>query len=158
MNPSKFLQEDFPALLNELKSEDKAVWGIMGPQHMVEHLSGIVMISNGRFEAPPMYEQDKLERNYNYIIKNQNRIKRNTKAPILPDNPLPLRFESLAAAKEKLLKSLDTFFEYHDKNKGLKIMHPAFGKLNFEEWAFFHAIHCQYHLDQFGLYEGGAAV
>jgi hypothetical protein len=35
-------------------------------------------------------------------------------------------------------------------------MHPAFGMLNFEDWVYFHSIHAQYHLDQFGLYEGGA--
>lgn len=158
MNTVQFLKAEFPALLDKLKSDDKPNWGIMGPQHMVEHLSGVIMISNGRFEAPAMYETEKLQRNYDYIIKGQNRLKRNTKAPILPDEPLPLRFGSLSEAKEKLLKSLDSFFTHHESNPGKKYMHPAFGLLNFEEWAYFHAIHCQYHLDQFGLYEGGAAL
>jgi hydroxymethylglutaryl-CoA reductase len=123
---------------------------------MLEHLSGVILISNGRFEAPPMYDDEKLQRNYGYIIQAQNRLKRNTKAPILPEKPLPLRFGSMAEAKEKLLQTLNAFFSYYEQHPDAKHMHPAFGLLNFEEWAYFHAIHAQYHLDQFGLFEGGA--
>ncbi len=103
-----------------------------------------------------MYDEEKLSKNYNYIILGQNRLKRNTKAPILPEEPLPLRFGSLAEAKEKLLKTIDSFFKFYAENQESKQMHPAFGLLNFEDWVYFHCIHTQYHLDQFGLYEGGA--
>ena len=156
MDSINFLKTELPVLLDKLSSTAEPKWGLMSAQHMVEHLSGVIMISNGRFEAPAMYDDEKLSKNYNYIIKDKNRLKRNTKAPILPENPLPLRFASLPEAKEKLLKSLDTFFAFYASNPESKQMHPAFGLLNFEDWAYFHCIHSQYHLDQFGLYEGGA--
>ncbi len=155
---NQFLKEEFPAILDILKANDQPIWGQMSAQHMVEHLSGVILISNGRFEAPAMYEEEKLKRNYSYIIEGKNRLKRNTKAPILPAEPLPLRFASLAEAKEKLLQTLDSFFAYYNANPEAKQMHPAFGMLNFEEWTYFHTIHAQYHLDQFSLYEGGASV
>ncbi len=156
MDCTKFLKSELPLLLSELQSTAAPKWGLMSAQHMIEHLSGVIMISNGRFEAPAMYEEERLSKNYSYIIKEQNRIKRNTKAPILPENPLPLRFATLAEAKEKLLKSIDSFFAFYEANPDTKQMHPAFGLLNFEEWTYFHCIHTQYHLDQFGLFEGGA--
>lgn len=158
MNSQEFLQEAFPLLLEKLQADAKAVWGQMSAQHAVEHLSGVILISNGRFEAPAMYDEEKLQRNYNHVIAGKNRLKRNTKAPILPAEPLPLRFASLAEAKEKLLQNLDKFFSYYAENPEKKHVHPAFGLLGFEEWAYFHEIHCQYHLDQFGLYEGGAVL
>jgi hypothetical protein len=151
-----FLKVELPALLKKLGASDEPKWGLMSAQHMVEHLSGVIMISNGRFEAPAMYDIEKLEKNYNYIIKEKNRLKRNTKAPILPEKPLPLRFASLDEAKEKLQKSIDSFFVFYEMNPESEQMHPAFGMLNFEDWVYFHSIHAQYHLDQFGLYEGGA--
>jgi len=156
MNHTHFLNKELPVILESLHSTAEPKWGRMSAQHMVEHLSGVIMISNGRFEAPAMYEEEKLAKNYNFIIKEQNRLKRNTKAPILPEEPLPLRFTSLDEAKEKLLKTLDSFFTYYESNPEAKQMHPAFGMLNFEEWTYFHSIHTQYHLDQFGLFEGGA--
>jgi hypothetical protein len=156
MNHTHFLKKELPVLLEGLQSTAEPKWGIMSAQHMVEHLSGVILISNGRFDAPAMYDEERLAKNHDFIIKEQNRIKRNTKAPILPEEPLPLRFGSLAEAKEKLLKTLDTFFAHFEANPDAKFMHPAFGLLNFEEWTYFHGIHTQYHLDQFGLYEGGA--
>ena len=158
MNSIQFLKEEFPLRLQQLSEDSKAVWGVMSPQHTVEHLSGVILISDGRFPVEAMYEPEKLERNYTFIIKGKNRLRRNTKAPVLPPEPLPLRFASLTEAKDKLLATLDKFFAYYEANPEAKHMHPAFGMLNFEDWAYFHAIHCQYHLAQFGLYEGGATV
>jgi hydroxymethylglutaryl-CoA reductase len=156
MNYIDFLRKELPVLLEGLHATAEPKWGMMSAQHMIEHLSGVILISNGRFEAPAMYDEEKLSKNYNYIILGQNRLKRNTKAPILPEEPLPLRFGSLAEAKEKLLKTIDSFFKFYAENQESKQMHPAFGLLNFEDWVYFHCIHIQYHLDQFGLCEGGA--
>lgn len=156
MSSQQFLQEEFPLLLQQLQENMQPVWGVMSPQHTVEHLSGTVIISDGRFPLEAMYEEEKLQRNYEYIIAGKRKLKRNTKAPILPPEPLPLRFASLEEAKAKLLAAMDKFFVYYAANPDAKQMHPAFGMLGFEDWTYFHAIHCQYHLDQFGLYEGGA--
>ena len=154
----QFLQEEFWTLLNQINENDKPQWGLMSAQHMVEHLGGLFVISNGTLEVSPMYDEEKLNRNKAYIIDGKKRLIRNTKAPVLPDTLLPLRFASFEEAKQKLKKGMDKFFAYHTDNPGTLIMHPAFGKLNYEEWCYFHEIHNQYHLDQFGKYEGGAFV
>lgn len=152
----KFLKEELWTKLNELDAKASAKWGKMGPQQMVEHLGSTTIISYGRFDAPTIYEEEKLKQNYSYIIEGRRRLKQSTTAPILPEEPLPLRFESLELAIEKLKKLIEDFLAHFDQNPKAKYMHPAFGMLNFEEWAYFHAMHAQYHLDQFGLYEGGA--
>jgi oxepin-CoA hydrolase/3-oxo-5,6-dehydrosuberyl-CoA semialdehyde dehydrogenase len=153
-----FLKDEFPKLLDQIHPDLEAQWGVMGPQHMVEHLSMVMMISNGRAQASPFYEEEKLQKNYIRIIENKNLLKRNTKAPILPTEAPPLHFKSMEEAKGKLLKNMALFFDHFDENPEIKYMHPAFGMLNFEEWAYFHAIHSKYHLEQFGLYEGGTML
>jgi hydroxymethylglutaryl-CoA reductase len=152
----KFLKEELWPKLAELKPDTPAKWGKMGPQHMVEHLGSTTIISYGRFDAPAMYEEEKLKRNYEYIIQGRRRLKQSTNAPVLPEEPLPLRFDSLETAIDKLKKLMDDFLAHFEEHPEAKYMHPAFGLLNFEEWAYFHAMHAQYHLDQFALYEGGA--
>ena len=157
MDDLLFLNKELPQLLTKLEADTKPVWGVMSAQHMVEHLSGVVLISNGRFDAPAMYEEERLIKNRNYIIDNRNRLKKNNKATILPEEPLPLRFASLAEAITKLDSALKIFHQFYSEHPGASRMHPAFGPLNYEQWTYFHFIHAQYHLCQFGLYEGGAA-
>lgn len=157
MNDLEFLNYEFPRLIKKLSADTKPEWGVMSAQHMVEHLGGVVLISNGRFDAPAMYEEDRLNKNRAYIIDNRNKLKKNTKSPALPEEPLPLRFTSLEEAISKLDTALKTFHQYYAEKPGITRMHPAFGPLNYEQWVYFHAIHAQYHLSQFGLYEGGAA-
>lgn len=152
----EFLKTELWLLLAELKADTPAKWGKMGAQHMVEHLGSTSIISYGRFNAPAMYDEEKLKRNYAYIIQGRRRLKQSTNAPILPAEPLPLRFDSLEKAIEKLKGLVHDFLAHFEAHPNAKYMHPAFGMLNFEEWAYFHAMHAQYHLDQFGLYEGGA--
>ncbi len=157
MSDLEFLNVELPQLLKKLETDSKPVCGVMSAQHMVEHLSGVVLISNGRFDAPGMYDEAKLNKNKVHIIDNRNRLKKNTKAPALPDEPIPLRFTSLQEAIIKLDASLKKFQQYFTENPSASRMHPAFGPLNYEEWTYFHVIHSQYHLCQFGLFEGGAA-
>ncbi len=38
--------------LNKLKEDTPALWGTMGPQHMLEHLVLPLQFSRGMFEVP----------------------------------------------------------------------------------------------------------
>jgi len=125
----------------------------MTPQHLVEHLGGIMVISTGRFEVKAMYEEERLKQNYTYIIQGRkgltpNGIKNATAATLKP-----LRFKDLTEAKVKLKTGLEAFMAYYEAHPEVSNLHPAFGQLNFEEWAYFHAMHSQYHLYQFGQYD-----
>ncbi|MEO5782016.1 MAG: DUF1569 domain-containing protein, partial [Ginsengibacter sp.] len=78
-------------------------------------------------------------------------FKENTKAPVLPEEPLPLRYTTMQQAKEELTKSVDEFFEFFKNDADKKTLHPAFGELNFDEWVQLHHKHVIHHLKQFVL-------
>ena len=46
-----FFKTDLIDKLKQLEDNQKPLWGIMTPQHMVEHIIGSWLISNGRFQV-----------------------------------------------------------------------------------------------------------
>lgn len=51
MNKRDFLTTKFPELLNNLSSDTEANFGLMTPQHMVEHLIGAIEIATEKYEG-----------------------------------------------------------------------------------------------------------
>jgi hypothetical protein len=78
-------------------------------------------------------------------------FKENTKSPVLPEEPQPLKKHTKEAAVGKLQEELIYFFEVFEKDPGKKTNHPAFGELNFEENIQIMHKHALHHLRQFGV-------
>ncbi|MDP5171374.1 MAG: DUF1569 domain-containing protein [Bacteroidia bacterium] len=152
MSPEReFLTEEVPRLLETLTPNATRYWGKMSPQHMVEHVAGLFVLSTKpNHEQPIFIPEDKFSKAVAWLWTDKA-FRQNTKAPIMPDEPLPLRFADLAEAKEKFGISLNRFYEFFLPNIDLKVVHPAFGPLNGTEWQRFHYKHVQHHFRQFGL-------
>jgi hypothetical protein len=80
----------------------------------------------------------------------EKEFRENTKAPVLPEEPLPLRYTTMDEAIMDLEKQVNDFFNYFADDPEKKTLHPAFGELNFEEWVQLHHKHVKHHLKQFG--------
>lgn len=152
MNKEKFVFEKAPQLLLSLDASDNAKWGKMTPQHMIEHLGVIFMISAGKIEARGLPENRQKEL-YLKLTAGSFSFKPNTSSPVLPEKPLPLRFDNIEEAKAAALKAVHAFKDKFEKQPGNKIEHPVFGPLSYQEWLFFHEIHLKHHLRQFNLLE-----
>jgi len=148
----QFLKETQFELLKQLQLDQKPAWGIMTPQHMVEHLSSLFLFTIEKIPPKTFYSEEKLVRNYNYLIRDKQPMVRNLKHKAMPSMP-PLRFDSIAAAITKLEAITSAFYAYFDTYPDKKTMHPACGLLNFEEWEYMHYAHAKHHLIQFGLIE-----
>lgn len=151
MNPTeKFLYTELSAIIDRLEMNQQPVFGQMTPQHMIEHLGGIFLISSGKVKVKrPDAAQEK--KYYSWFISPEFAFKPNTQSPAMPSGLPPLRFNSLKEAKMALKKAIQKFkiqFVEHPKEK---IVHPVFGPLDYEEWLRFHKVHTQHHLDQFEL-------
>ena len=85
-------------------------------------------------------------------------FRENTKAPVLPEQPLPLQYSTMDEALDHLGKSVDDFFDFFKDDPTKTTLHPAFGELNFDEWIQLHHKHVTHHLKQFGLINSARAA
>ncbi|GAB3879169.1 hypothetical protein GCM10028824_42180 [Hymenobacter segetis] len=145
-----FLQRDVPRLLVHLGPIQVPNWGQMTAQHMVEHLTGAVRLSMGRYGLPAPPPSPALDEVQAYLQADAP-FNISTPNPATARKLGPVHQPSLAAAISLLLLTLDEFFDHYAQQPAATAVHPAFGNLNFRQWQVFHFKHFHHHLRQFGL-------
>lgn len=144
--------EAFFSTLKKLSPKDQPQFGLMTPQHMVEHLILLVKISNGKIPQLLIFSVEKAEKWKQRLLYTDMEFPKDIKAPGLPqDSLLELHFENLTEAIEKLENEIIDFFSYFQNNSGVHTTHPILGELNELEWTLFHSKHFTHHFKQFGL-------
>jgi oxepin-CoA hydrolase/3-oxo-5,6-dehydrosuberyl-CoA semialdehyde dehydrogenase len=136
--------------LDQLNGDSKAKFGILTPQHMVEHLTITVKLSAGRIPIPVFEPNEKQLARKQALLFTDIPFPQGVKAPGLPDTLLELRYPDLETAKAELIKSYEAYHLLFQENQTKHTPHPGFGLLNYEEWELFHAKHMDHHLGQFG--------
>ena len=136
--------------LQNLTLQSEAKFGILTPQHMVEHLIITVKLSSGRIPIPEFEPNEKQLARKQALLFTDIPFPQGIKAPGLPDTLLELRYPDLETAKTELIKSYDAYHLLFQENPTLLTPHPGFGLLNYKEWELFHAKHIDHHLGQFG--------
>ncbi len=147
-----FLLNDLPEILENLKPETTGNFGLMTPQHMVEHLIWSIKSSakqhEGNRETPP----NKRQLGFQKFIQNgavlQHRPSDKTKA----DLP-PLKYGSLEEAISHIPEATQRFYTFWDTNQTYTPYSSFMGEMSFEHLELFHYMHVRYHLWQFGLIE-----
>ena len=145
-----FLKNDFINSIKKLKGDERAKWGKMNAQQMIEHTAAFFKVSTGKISFPLTTPAEHLPK-YKEFLLSDKEFKENTKAPVLPEEPLPLRYSSMQQAIDNLDKSVKDFFTFFKEDPAKTTLHPAFGDLNFVEWVQLHNKHVTHHLKQFGL-------
>jgi len=145
----QFLQTQFLPLIQQIDPGAIHRWGKMNAQQMVEHVSDFFRISSGRLIYPLVTPLEHLPKYRDFLLSEKD-FRENTKAPVLPDEPLALRHAAMNESIVELEEQVDNFFLYFSHHPGQKTLHPAFGELNFEEWVQLHHKHVKHHLKQFG--------
>lgn len=145
-----FLKNDLVLILRKLKGDEIGKWGKMNAQQMAEHVSAFFKVSTQRIKFPLTTPEEHLPK-YKEFLFSDKEFRENTKAPVLPEEPLPLHYTSMQQALDELTKSKNDFFEFFKDDASKTTLHPAFGELNFDEWVQLHHKHAVHHLKQFGL-------
>ena len=143
-------KESITSRLENLRVDTQALFGIMTPQHMIEHLILTVKLSYGKIKIPDFEPNEKQVAQKQALLHSDILFPRGVKAPGLPDQLIDLRFPNLETAKEEFIKCIGNYHNAFKENEHLTTTHPRFGKLTFEEWEKFHAKHFEHHLGQFG--------
>lgn len=142
----------FLSLLDSLKGNEKPKFGLMTPQHMVEHLVFSLRHSNGNAPQNLMVNDIQASSIKYYVTMTNRKLKKGLKSPLLPENDLPkLKFKDIKQAIENLEKEISTFEIYKEKLPNHNPINPVMGPLSFEEWEIFHLKHFNHHLRQFNL-------
>lgn len=148
-----FLSARLVPLLKSLPADSPMKWGKMNPQQMVEHLSGFFRVSTNKLHFPLITPEDQLPK-FKEFLRSEKEFRENTKAPVLPEEPMPVQFASFSDAVNDLEKEITDFLNLFNQEVGLTTQHPVFGDLNFEDWVLLHYKHVAHHLKQFGLTAG----
>ncbi|RIW16972.1 DUF1569 domain-containing protein [Algoriphagus lacus] len=144
-------KETIERRIDKLKESTPANFGIMTPQHMIEHLTITVRISYGKIKLNDFEPNEKQLAQKHALIYTDIEFPKGIKAPGLEENLLALRYPNLETAKSELLKSIEDYNFHFTQEPNDKTTHPRFGKLTHEEWERFHRKHFDHHLSQFEL-------
>jgi hypothetical protein len=149
-----FLRTRLVPCLQKISQATPPKWGRMTLHQMIEHLADVMKVANGKLKMEIVTPAEKLPL-YREFMMSEKPFKENTKSPVLPEEPMPLRTHTIQAAIGKLQEEVIAFFETFDKNPGLKTVHPVFGELDFNENVQLLYKHMLHHLKQFGVEPSG---
>jgi hypothetical protein len=150
MSDKKEFLLNTPALLRTLDPNQRPIWGLMSPQHLVEHIVGAWRISNGRAQVKCVFQGEELEKRRAFLFSDAE-YARNITNPVTGNGLPPLRKTDLEASIVQLEAEMHAFFEYHTQNPNAIEMHPAFGALDYQGWIDFQYKHMRHHMMQFEL-------
>jgi len=139
------------SLLKNLSENVKPVWGIMTPQHMIEHLCQAVQLSNGKLEISECMNPDEKLPILKRILMSSRPLPQNFVNTVIGAELKPLKNKSIDEAIIELEKEINEIDDFFEINPEAKPINPTFGPLNKEEWMAFHSKHFKHHMKQFGL-------
>lgn len=138
------------SLLNQLKPEQKPLWGKMTPQHMVEHLYKTVQASINEITLNVFTEERKIPI-LKRLFHGEKALPKEFMNPAIGPELLTLEFKDLTTAIIELGNVQKRYGQFFINNPSVKTAHPIFGYLTKEEWDIFHQKHYKHHLSQFSL-------
>lgn len=141
-----FLTEECHDLFAKLQVDTVPKFGIMTPQHMVEHLIWTAKSMSKRHGEPDPSLAEK-QAKWQQFMKN----------PIFKHFPKEdaklseLKYGSLEEAIAQLPSAVERIYGPFEADPAFKAYNPTFGEVDFESALRFHTAHFRYHMDQFGL-------
>lgn len=144
--------ETIEKALSKLTEASKPKWGLMTPQHLVEHLELSYRMAAGEVQdfeiATP---EEKLEK-VQATLWNYDPMPRNFKHPLLKKEALEdLRYKDLETAKQKFREAREEYENYFKENPDALTKNAVFGWLTKFEWELLHRKHLNHHFEQFNL-------
>ena len=113
-NKKRFLEDQFISLVKTIEPVTPGRWGKMNAQQMVEHVAGFFRISTNKLKFPFVTPLEQLPK-YRAFLLSEKEFRENTKAPILPDEPFPVRFATMDDSVADLERQLNISFNIFQK-------------------------------------------
>ncbi|HUM52267.1 MAG TPA: DUF1569 domain-containing protein [Chitinophagales bacterium] len=146
-----FFQLTIPKIIDEVKGNEPAIWGLMNVHQMLEHLLfplNFAITENPIILVTP---EEKLPRQREFLISEFG-MPKNFKTPFLPvDKTVPLIKQDLQESKDLLKDTIHQFLKVVNDSDFTTKLHPVFGQLDKQQWLTFQYKHFSHHFMQFGL-------
>jgi len=145
-------EEKITECLSNLKADVKPKWGIMTPQHMIEHLEYTYKIASGEIQDFEISTPEKILEKVKNSLWNYKKFPQNSQFPLLEKDTLDtLKHDNLATAIEKFIAQRNNYLEFFKENPEAKLNNIVFGELNKYEWYLLERKHLNHHFEQFNL-------
>jgi oxepin-CoA hydrolase/3-oxo-5,6-dehydrosuberyl-CoA semialdehyde dehydrogenase len=151
-NKRDFLINEVPKLLKNLKPIREANFGLMTPQHMIEHLTWVIKSSAKKYEGIRENPANERQLGFQKFIQKGSILKYRPSTKTKADLP-PLKYNSLDEAISQIPEAIQRFYDFWDTNLDYLPYSSFMGEMPFEDLELFHYMHFRYHLWQFGLIE-----
>lgn len=149
-----FLTQQLPQFLRSLAPDRAPNFGLMTPQHMVEHLTWVTKAVPKR-RGEPAAEPNKSQLYFRGFIEKGAPFEHRPKAGVTLQS---LRSADMSTAITELEKATAQFYELAAKNPTHVSYNDMMGAFNLDELELFLYQHGRWHAYQFGLIEEFAAV
>ncbi|HIB49292.1 MAG TPA: phenylacetic acid degradation bifunctional protein PaaZ [Flavobacteriaceae bacterium] len=144
--------EKIKSCLDKLKEDTKPKWGIMTPQHMIEHLEYTYKIASGEIQDFEVATPEKILDKVRDSLYNFKKFPQNTNFPLLEKDTLDtLKHPDLQTAKQKFLDQRYKYLAFFKENPDSILNNLVFGELNKYEWYLLERKHLNHHFEQFDL-------
>lgn len=148
----QFLLHDFYKILKNLSADTKANFGLMTPQHMVEHLIYVVKVMSKKHNGEREIPANKRQLGFQKFVQDGAVLAHRPSDKTKADLP-PLKYNSLEEAIAEIPKAVSRFYHLWDNNPDYLPYGSFTGEMSFEDLELFHYMHFRYHFWQFGLIE-----
>ncbi|MGS2727681.1 phenylacetic acid degradation bifunctional protein PaaZ [Psychroserpens sp. BH13MA-6] len=144
--------EKIDACLSKLSEDMKPKWGIMTPQHMIEHLEFTYKIAAGEIQDFEVATPEKILEKVHASLYNYEKFPQNTNFPLLEKDTLAeLKHPDLTTAIEKFKTQREKYLEFFKEHPDATLKNLVFGELNRYESYLLERKHLNHHFEQFGL-------
>ena len=144
--------EKIEECLNKLKENTKPKWGIMTPQHMIEHLEYTYRIASGEIQDFKIATPEKILEKVHNSLYNYDKFPHKSNFPMLKKETLDtLKHPDLVTAISKFKEQREKYKMYFKENPKAKLKNLVFGELNRYESYLLERKHLNHHFEQFGL-------
>ena len=138
--------------LSKLTKNSKPNWGMMTPQHMVEHLEYSYRVAGNQYQDFEIATPEKYIDKVAATLWDYEKMPKNFEMPLLKKGEVEdLRYSDLEEAKTKFFEAKEIFHNYFKKNPKATTKNPVFGYLTKYEWSLLVRKHLNHHFKQFGL-------
>ena len=138
--------------LSGLRENASPGWGMMTPQHMVEHLEWSLKAATGEIPTKETVTPEEQLEKMQESLYNYSPFPKEFQHPLLKKGKTEaLRYDDLEKAKQALLEAYEQYLLFFKEHPEAETRHVVFGDLDKGLWDLVHRKHFNHHFEQFGI-------